>query len=146
LNNIQIPHGGIRFSTIDVTYTIYSTPNLGGLDVIKAFSFFLFVNILGALLGYWISKKYRIQLLSRKWWTAIRIFCAGLLFMPYNLVVAWFYLFRFLSYAWYTCLFGFGIILLEIILLSLLIDAYKPSPKKKLLYYIKKGDWMLRGE
>jgi len=34
---------------------------------------------------------------------------------------------------------GFGITLLETILLSLLIDAYKRHPKKKLLDYLKEA-------
>ena len=124
-----VKHRGIRFLAVSVEYDLRTT-----------FSFFLFVNILGALLGYWIGKKHRIQLLNRKWWPVIGVVCAGFWFTPFILPsYLWLYpVGRFLGYAWFY-LPGFGIILLETILLSLLMDARKRHPKKKLLDYIKEA-------
>jgi len=39
--------------------------------VVHAFTFFLIFNILGALLGYWIGKKYEIKFFSTKRWLAL---------------------------------------------------------------------------
>jgi len=97
--------------------------NISALDAheyyVMAFSLSLFVNILGALLGYLIFKKLRIQFLSSRWWkilwTSVGIICivpylGGLHpFMPWN---------SFNS----IYLLGFGFILLDTIILSELLE------------------------
>ncbi len=106
--------------------------NISTLDAheysVMAFSLSVFVNILGALLGYLIFKKLRIQFPSSRWWkilwTSVGIICivpylAGLLvpqsrnvlhpFMPWNSFTP-------------IYLLGFGFILLDTIILSELLE------------------------
>ncbi len=86
-----------------------------------AFSLSLFVNVLGASVGYWIGKKHRIQFFGSKCWKVLWGFVgvtlvAGvamlLLFVPgLTYAIDW--------HIGYT-LIGFGIILLETIFFSFL--------------------------
>jgi hypothetical protein len=124
-----------------------------------AFSLSLLVNVSGALVGYWVGKKHRIQFFHSKWW---RIFwglvgvalIAGIvvpvLAVPdLAYVIGW--------HLGYT-LIGFGIILLETISLSwlknfILIDnALRPSlqkipdPSIKIIPNIKKDACMKLSE
>lgn len=111
----HVTYRGVRFLTVDITvkssleYDIYSLHGL-----ITAFSLFLLVNILGALLGYWIGKKHRIQ--RGDWWKALFGFagsaCLGVTFI----------LWRALGYDVAVVLLGFGIIFFEIVYLSFIVD------------------------
>ena len=59
----------IRFLTTDLTFAEWESYSLvynRWEQVLSTFYFFLFVNFLGALLGYLIAKKYRIQFLNEK--------------------------------------------------------------------------------
>jgi len=110
----------LRFLTIDITssnfsYSSYLT------ECISYFPFFLFVNILGAHLGYWIGKKHRIQLFgSKRWktfWGLVGVtLIMGTLLSAYSvpgLVYA--------NERVWGALFGFGVILVETIFFSWLI-------------------------
>jgi hypothetical protein len=113
-------HSGYSYSGgIPLAITFETTNRYEYLVI--AFSLSLFVNILGALLGYWIgwiSKEHRIEFLGSKWWKIlweiVGIVCVGLSLAPF-----------FVPYLWKVIsppyLFGFGIILLETILFSGLI-------------------------
>jgi len=110
----------LRFLTIDITSSNFS-PSSYLTECISHFPFFLVVNILGALAGYWIGKKHRIQLFGSKWWkifwglvgvTLIMDTVLPLYFAP-GLVNA-------NPFVWFI-LFGFAIILVETIFLSWLI-------------------------
>lgn len=146
-------HHGIRFLTLNVTSIPYSweatgppileigrnkfnTPAhaFGWEDYIHEFSivfmFFLLVNFLGALFGYWISKKQRIRFFSSMWWRVLWGFfglaCLGLFTMPSILQV--------MDERTETALLGFGIILLETIIVPWLME---PTPaRKRLLDYV----------
>jgi len=106
---------GIRFLTIDLGSTPSTTYSEYWNFIGFAFSFFLFFNIMGAWLGYWIGKNYRIQNLAR-WWmknnfrAIVGVVCLttgfGLLFIDERVGLA---------------LSGFGTILLETIILSKLV-------------------------
>lgn len=100
----------IRFLTLDLTNPL--PYDLGTLLV--AFPFFLLVNVLGALLGYWIGKKLKIQFFGSRLWTIvfgfIGIYSVGLSFLLAEFGAIG-------EIAWVT-FFGFGIFLLEAIFLS----------------------------
>jgi len=116
---------GIRFLTVDVTldpnwevkgdqvilhYNVWDNYNNA---LVIGFSVFLLVNILGALVGYGVGKRYRIQLLSDDFWIGIGMVCVGVSFvLPRALL------------AYYLPLFGLGIILLGTVFFSWLIHYY----------------------
>jgi hypothetical protein len=86
---------------------------------VTAFSLSLFVNVLGALVGYWVGKKHRIQLFGSAWWKVLWGFVGVTLILGIAVPV---YSVPGLTYAidWHVgyTLIGFGIILLETILFS----------------------------
>jgi hypothetical protein len=99
--------------------------------VIIAFSVSIFVNILGALLGYLIYasiKKLRIQFPSNRWWKilwiSVGIICVvpylGGLFVP-QLMNVFYPLMPWNSFT-SIYLLGFGFILLDTIILSELLE------------------------
>jgi len=120
---------GVSFLTVDV----FSTPDWEFRDgslvssipwsleqYFAAFSFFLFVNMLGVLLGaslgYWMRKKHRTQDFDgNKWWiVAVGVVC----------VVVSFIIGSALGERGRMALFGLGIVLLEIVLLSPLVVRF----------------------
>lgn len=107
----------IRFLTTDIT----STPSwkYGIHEFFFFFSFFLLVNVLGALLGYQISKKHRIQFGDE--WKVLGGF-AGVVCIVVSFILA-----SALYERAAIALFWFGIFLLEMILLSLLIEPLEPT-------------------
>ncbi len=100
----------IRFLTIDLMNPLPF--DLGTLLV--AFPFFLLVNVLGALLGYWMGKKLVMEFFGGRLWTVffgfVGISSIGLSFLLAGLgdigEIAW------------ATFFGFGTFLLEAIFLS----------------------------
>jgi hypothetical protein len=94
---------------------------------VTAFSLSLLVNVSGALVGYWIGKKHRIQLFDSKWWrifwglvgvTLVAGIAVPVLSVPgLTYAIDW----R-LGYA----LIGLGIILLETISFPWLMHACSP--------------------
>jgi hypothetical protein len=50
----------LQFLVLDITSSNFS-PSSALTECIRHFPFFLVVNILGALLGYWIGKKRRVR-------------------------------------------------------------------------------------
>jgi len=103
--------------------TLFLTTKIATLDwqefFVTAFSLSLFVNVLGALVGYWIGKKHRIQFFrSKRWktcWGLVGVILIAGIAVPVLSVPG-------LTYAidWrlgYT-LIGLGIILLETIFFS----------------------------
>lgn len=98
----------IRFLTIDIT----SAPDT--YEFITTFSLFLFINILGAFLGHWIGKKHRVEC-GDGW----KILCA---FAGVVCVGASFIIGRALHERAGVAILGLGIILLETIFLSWLIE------------------------
>jgi hypothetical protein len=100
----------IRFLTIDLTNPL--SFDLGTLLV--AFPLFLLVNISGALLGYWMGKKLKMEFLGSGLWIvffgSVGISSIGLSFLLAGFgaigEIAW------------TTFFGFGTFLLEAIFLS----------------------------
>lgn len=122
----------LRFLTVDITSTpswyhdlVYLIQeDLWGLQqLLITFSFFLFVNFLGALLGYLIAKKYRIQFFRSKW----EIILCGVIAI--GCTIDGFILGSIDEHIGIT-LFGFGIFLLETIILSklgkLAFDFFTP--------------------
>jgi hypothetical protein len=104
-----------------------------------AFSLSLFVNVLGASLGYWIGKKHRIQFFGSEWWRIFWGLVGGTLIVGIVVPVL---SVPDIAYAisWRVgfTLIGFGIILLETIFLSWLIDKMRiPHPRKEVLDYVK---------
>jgi len=110
----------IRFLTIDLSFAessgwgiVYLIQHNLWEQILSTFYFFLFVNILGALLGYLIAKKYRIQFFRDKWDTvscvlvAIACIVGGILLGSVARVG--------------VTLFGVGIFLLNIILFKTLV-------------------------
>jgi hypothetical protein len=86
-----------------------------------AFSLSLFVNVLGALVGYWVGKKHRIQLFgSKRWKTFWGLVGVTLIMAPFLSLFSAPDLVYANSDVWGT-LFGFGIILLETTFFSWLI-------------------------
>ncbi len=57
----------IRFLMVNITSTPASGPPGFNQQLLLDFSFFLSVNLVGALLGYLIARKYRIQFFTDKW-------------------------------------------------------------------------------
>ena len=114
----------IRFFTVDIT----SSPSMVGLinmQSISIFSFFLLVNILGALLGYWIGKRRRIPHFSSMWSTVFGLVSVGLGSVLIIIGAG-----HFIGENIGMTLFGFGILLLETIILSklgkLAVDFFTP--------------------
>jgi len=110
-----IMHRGISFFAVDI---IHSTEySWGDFFPFVPFPFFLFVNILGALLGYWIGKRHRIQYSGgKKWIVLVGIVSLGLCFVSSNSDhIGW--------RVWYV-LFGFGVFLLETKFLSYLMNNW----------------------
>ncbi len=75
-----IYHRGVSFLTVEIASTPkYEIRNgalithdlLWGEQFPIAFTLFLAFNILGALLGYWIGKKYKMEFFSTKRWLAL---------------------------------------------------------------------------
>ncbi len=131
----SISYYGIRFLLVDITQAPYSETLPGGTFVshnhhhhIIAFSFFLAVNTVGALLGYWMGKKYRIQLLSGKSWIVVCFISIGLATVLGRVLP--------IAMLW-APFFGFATFLLEKLLIDLLFLIRIRTPKKKLLDYIK---------
>ncbi len=56
----HIWHYTFQFLGLTITYSNFS-PSSYLTECIRHFPFFLVVNILGALLGYWIGKKHRVR-------------------------------------------------------------------------------------
>jgi len=110
---VYIRYYGALFLTI-----AFETSNRGEY-LATAFSWSLFVNVLGAFVGFWIGKKHRIQLFGGKWWkifwglvgvTLIAGIVIPVLSVPdLTYAIDW--------HIAYT-LIGFGIILLETIFFS----------------------------
>jgi len=130
----SISYYGIRFLLVDITRAPYSETLPGGTFVthnhhhhIIAFSFFLAVNTVGTLLGYWMGKKYRIHLLSGKWWIVVYVISIGLATV----------LGRDLPIKMLGVPLGFAMFLLEKLVIDLLFLIRIRTPKKKLLDYIK---------
>jgi len=103
--------------------TFFLTAKITTLDwqnfLVMAFSLSLLVNVLGALVGYWVGKKHSIQLFGSKRWrifwglvgvTLIAGIVVPLLSVP-NLGYA-------IDYHLGYTLIGFGILLLETIFFS----------------------------
>jgi len=114
-------HRGISFLAVDI---IHSTEvSWGDFFPFVPFPFFLFVNILGALLGYWIGTKYRIQFFNSKWWKVlwglIGIISVGLGFV--------FGVLPFYGEDFGVALFGFGVSLLETTILSYLMNNWSSN-------------------
>jgi hypothetical protein len=88
------------------------------------FGFFLLVNLAGALLGYWIGTRYRIQLFGSKWWKVlwgligITSIILGLLFARA------FGAFWYINEDFGVALFSFGIAVFETIILSYLLNNW----------------------
>jgi len=119
-DNLHIPpwiqHHEISFLTVDIIHSTESS--WWGFFSFVSFLFFLLVNILGALLGYWIGKRHRIQYSGgRRWIVLVGIVILGLCFVPFNWdPIGW----R-VSYV----LFGFGVFLLETTILSYLLNKFE---------------------
>ena len=104
----------------------FLTMKVGTLDwhefFVIAFSLSLFVNVLGASLGYWIGKKHRIQFFGSEWWRIFWGLVGGTLIVgivvPVLSVPGLIYA---ISGRVAFTLIGFGIILLETIFFSWLI-------------------------
>ncbi len=110
----------IRFLTIDITSipteaAFFHLPRL-----IPAFPLFLTFNILGALLGYWIGTKHRLQFFSSKrWkflWGVVGIASIGLGFVLGAM--------RFIWEDPGSVLFVFGIVVFETMILSYLLNNW----------------------
>jgi len=119
--------------------TLYFETSNRGEYLATAFSWSLFVNVLGAFVGFWVGKKHRIQLFGSKWWKVLWGFVGVTLTLG---IVVSVYLGPSFTYAidWHVgfTLIGFGIILLETIFFSWLIDKIRiPHPRKKVLDYVK---------
>lgn len=84
------------------------------------FCFFLLVNLAGALLGYWIGTKYRIQLFGSKWWKVLWGFI-GITSIGLGFV---FGALGYIEEDFGVALFYFGIAMLETIILSYLLNKW----------------------
>jgi len=105
----------IHFLTVNITSTPASGSPGFNQQLLLDFSFFLSVNLVGALLGYLIAKKYRIQFFNNKWGiisclsTAIACLAGSLLSgLIFREIVG-------------VTLLGAGIFLLDIILFKTLV-------------------------
>jgi hypothetical protein len=119
--------------------TMYFEISNRGEYLATAFLWLLFVNALGAFVGFWVGKEHRIQLFDSKWWKVLWGFVGVTLTLG---IVVSVYLEPSFTYAidWHVgfTLIGFGIILLETIFFSWLIDKIRIShPRKKVLDYVK---------
>lgn len=70
----------IRFLTLDMYYTkLGGTPKSTYMNFMLAFSFFLLVNFVGAILGYGVSKIRRIREWGNVWkWDVLGAFLGGI--------------------------------------------------------------------
>ncbi len=100
----------IHFLTIDLTNPL--PYDLG--TRLVAFPFFLLVNVLGALLGYWMGKKLKMELFDSGLWTVF-FGLVGISSMGLSFLLAGFGAIG--EIAW-TTFFGFGTFLLEAVFLS----------------------------
>jgi len=92
-NIYWIYHRGLSFLTVEIVSTpryeirngALITHDLLGEHFPIAFTVFLIFNIFGALLGYWIGKKYKIEFFSTNSWLAL---CGlvGVCLLAWNLV------------------------------------------------------------
>jgi hypothetical protein len=111
-----VPFVKIRFFTLDLTTLL---PVSRGQQV--AFPLYLLVNTVGALLGYWVGRKYRIQfLLSNVEWLVLQLFVA-IGSIGYAFIVD--------GTSWFCQqigfnLFLFGFFMIDTLLLSLLLSNY----------------------
>jgi len=109
--SLRIMDHGISFLAVDI---IHSTEfSWGDFFPFVPFPLFLFVNILGALLGYWIGKKHRYSG-GKTWIVLVGIASLGLCFVPF----VWDDIGWRVGYV----LFGFGVFLLETVILSRLLN------------------------
>jgi hypothetical protein len=101
---------------------------------LSTFYFFLFVNFLGALLGYLIAKKHRIQFLNDK---QGKIFCISTAIAA---IIGAFFLGSIARVG--VTLFGFGIFLLNIILFKTFVPpimrTFKEAGERKRLTQVGK--------
>jgi hypothetical protein len=84
------------------------------------FCFFLLVNFVGGLLGYWIGTKYRIQLFASKWWKVLWGF-VGIISIGLGFV---FGALGFIEEDFGIALFSFGIAVFETVFLSYLLNNW----------------------
>jgi hypothetical protein len=82
------------------------------------FVLYLASNLLGALFGYWIGTNYRIHLFSSKWWKVLWGFI-GIISIGLGFV---FGALGFIEVNFGIALFSFGIVVLETIFLSYLLN------------------------
>jgi len=108
-----VPFVKIRFFTLDLTAFL---PMSRGRQV--AFPLYLLVNTVGALLGYWVGRKHRIQFVfSNAEWLVLQLF-AAIGSIVYAFIIggtSWFG-----QYIGFN-LFLFGFFMVDTLLLSLLL-------------------------
>jgi hypothetical protein len=131
----------IRFLTTDLTFAEWEGYDLVYMmqrnlweQFLSTFYFFLFVNFLGALLGYLIAKKYRIQFLNDK---QGKVFCVSTAIAS---IIGAFFLGSIARVG--VVLFGFAIFLLNIILFKTFVPpimrTFKEVGERKRLTQVGK--------
>jgi len=105
----------IRFLIVNITSTPASGPPGFNQQLLLDFSFFLSVSLVGALLGYLIAKKYRIQFFNNKWGIILCLSTAIVCLVGPLLSIL---IFRVIVDVTF---FGAGIFLLDIILFKTLV-------------------------